>query len=175
MAAAHVTDVLPRRVRCAIALRVEEQTCEVWSEGARASIGFAAQFPSPRSERVSPGHLLAVATAPDGRDVAVWRWYAAVVLDHDEAGRVRLWEPGHGEVIAEARTSYRPQQPGSRVYASAGLPGAEWWVRLKSRCRPTTPRSNWTPSVRCTPTTGSGRPRLAPASRATARNQRWRR
>jgi hypothetical protein len=128
MAAEHVSEVLPRRVRCAIALRVEEQTCEVWSEGARASIGFAPQFPTPRTQRVSPGHLLAVATAPDGRDLAVWRWYDAVVLGHDEAGHVRLWEPGHGEVVAEARPTYELQQPGSRVYASAGLPGADWWV-----------------------------------------------
>jgi hypothetical protein len=128
MAPEHVTDVVPRRVRSAIALRVEEQTCEVWSEGTRALIGFAPQFPTPRTQRVSPGHLLAVATAPDGRDLAVWRWYDAVVLDHDDAGLVRLWEPAHGEVVADARASYERQEPGSRVYASAGLPGADWWV-----------------------------------------------
>jgi hypothetical protein len=122
-----MTDVRPRRVRCAIALRVEEQTCEVWSEGARVSTAYAPQFPSPRTQRVSPGHLLAVATAPDGRDFVVWRWYDAVVLGHD-ASRVRLWEPAHGEVVAEPRASYQLQEPGSRVYASAGLPGAEWWV-----------------------------------------------
>jgi hypothetical protein len=120
--------VRPRHVRCAIALRVEEQTCDVWSQGERLSIGFVPQFPSPRTQRVSPGHLLAVATSPDGRDLAVWRWYDAVVLGHDEAGLVRLWEPAHGEVVAEARPSYRRQKPGSRVYASAGLPGADWWV-----------------------------------------------
>jgi hypothetical protein len=57
----------------------------------------------------------------------VWRWYDAVVLG-DEAEGIRLWEPGHGEVIAQPR---RPQQryaPGTRAYLSAGLPGAEWWV-----------------------------------------------
>jgi hypothetical protein len=123
-------------MRCAVALSVEEQTCQVWSEGARLSIGFAPQFPSPRTQRVSPGHLLAVATAPDGRDVAVWRWYDAVVLDHDEAGLVRLWEPAHGEVVAEARASYRRQEPGSRVYASAGLPGADWWVACQTSMSP---------------------------------------
>ena len=57
----------------------------------------------------------------------VWRWYDAVVLG-DEAEGIRLWEPGHGEVIAQPR---RPQQryaPGTRAYLSAGLPGADWWV-----------------------------------------------
>jgi hypothetical protein len=58
----------------------------------------------------------------------VWRWYDAVVLAHGDAGSVHLWEPGHGEVVAQARQSYRPVEPGERAYASAGLPGAEWWV-----------------------------------------------
>ena len=52
----------------------------------------------------------------------------AVVLGEREDGSVRLWEPGHGEVTAQARASYVKQDPGSRAYASAGLPGAEWWV-----------------------------------------------
>jgi hypothetical protein len=85
-------------------------------------------FPSPRVERVSPGHLVAVATGPHGTDVAVWRWYDAVVLSAENDGTVRLWEPAHGEVIARARASYENQDPGSRAYASAGLPGADWWV-----------------------------------------------
>jgi hypothetical protein len=38
---------------------------------------------------VSPGHLVAVATAPDGSEVVVWRWYDAVVLG-EEAGLTRL-------------------------------------------------------------------------------------
>ena len=91
-------------------------------------VRFAPTFPSPRVERVSPGHLLAVATAPSGDDVVVWRWYDAVVLGHDEDGSVRLWEPAHGEVIAQARKSYEDVEPGERAYASAGLPGADWWV-----------------------------------------------
>jgi len=77
---------------------------------------------------VSPGHLVAVATGPNGIDVIVWRWYDAVVLGPEEAGLVRLWEPAHGEVIARVRAMYRPQEPGSRAWASAGLPGAQWWV-----------------------------------------------
>lgn len=85
-------------------------------------------FPSPRVERVSPGHLVAVATGPNGTDLVVWRWYDAVVLGIEDDGSVRLWEPAHGEIIAQARSSYENQDPGSRAYASAGLPGAEWWV-----------------------------------------------
>ncbi len=84
-------------------------------------------FPSPRVERVRPGHLVAIATGP-GTDVVVWRWYDAVVLGTEDDGSVRLWEPAHGEVIARARASYQKQDPGSRAYASAGLPGADWWV-----------------------------------------------
>jgi hypothetical protein len=85
-------------------------------------------FPSPRVDRVFPGHLVAVATGPNGTGLVVWRWYDAVVLGAEDDGSVRLWEPAHGEVIAQARASYENQDPGSRVYASAGLPGAEWWV-----------------------------------------------
>ena len=36
--------------------------------------------------------------------------------------------PPYGEVVAQPRASYVQQDPGSRAYASAGLPGAEWWV-----------------------------------------------
>jgi hypothetical protein len=32
------------------------------------------------------------------------------------------------EVVAEARATYERQDPGTRAYASAGLPGAEWWI-----------------------------------------------
>lgn len=91
-------------------------------------MGFAPTFPSPRTERVSPGHLVAIATSPAGADVVVWRWYDAVVLVHEEAGSVQLWEPAHGEVVARARQSYQAVGPGERAYASAGLPGADWWV-----------------------------------------------
>jgi hypothetical protein len=131
-----IGDLRPRRVRCAVALHVEEQVCDIWSDGTRVSIGFASLFPSPRARRVSPGHLLAVATAPDGRDVAIWRWYDAVVLDHDETGLVRLWEPAHGDVVAKPRASYRRQQPGTRAYISAGLPGADWWVAAQVSASP---------------------------------------
>ena len=85
-------------------------------------------FPTPRVERVSPGHLVAIASAPDGTDVVVWRWYDAVVLGPEGDGAIRLWEPAHGEVLARARATYQEQDPGSRAWASSGLPGAEWWV-----------------------------------------------
>ena len=41
---------------------------------------------------------------------------------------IMLWEPVHGAVLAQPRDPLRPYPTGSRGYASAGLPGAEWWV-----------------------------------------------
>lgn len=123
----------PLRTACVI--HVDEHACELWSHGEASSARFAPTFPSPRVERVSPGHLVAVATGPDGTDVVVWRWYDAVVLGTEDDGSVRLWEPAHGEVIAQPRASYEKQDPGARAYASAGLPGAEWWV-ADSACAP---------------------------------------
>jgi hypothetical protein len=112
------------RLRSAVVLRVSEDTCTAWTGAEVGTYRFAPQFPSPRTERVSPGH--AVAVADDA--VVVWRWYDAVVLLGHDAGSVRLWEPAHGEVAARPRASYQEQEPGSRAYASAGLPGADWWV-----------------------------------------------
>jgi len=118
----------PHDLRSARVIRVDEHACEVWSHGETSAVGFAPMFPSPRVDRVSPGHLVAVATGPGGAEVVVWRWYDTVVLGTEDDGSVRLWEPGHGELVARARPSYEQQDPGSRAYASAGLPGAEWWV-----------------------------------------------
>jgi hypothetical protein len=115
------------RLRCGIVLRAGQETCQVLARGQVVSVRYASQFPTPRRERVAPGHLVAVAEVPGGSDAVVWRWYDAVVLG-GELGSVRLWEPAHGEVAAERR---RPQQRyvrGTRAYLSAGLPGAEWWV-----------------------------------------------
>lgn len=119
---------LSPRLSTARVLRVEELACEVVDADGIRSVPFAPVFPSPRLERVSPGHLVAVAAAPRGADVVVWRWYDAVVLGPEGDAAVRLWEPSHGEVVARARPSYEQQPPGSRAWASAGLPGAEWWV-----------------------------------------------
>lgn len=108
-------------------LRVGEDACQVRQGGRLVSVRYASQFPVPRTERVSPGHLVAVATAPDGAGVAVWRWYDAVVLG-EETGAIRLWEPAHGEVLAQRRRAQQRYEPGERAYLSAGLPGADWWV-----------------------------------------------
>jgi len=125
-------------LRTARVLRVDEESCEVWSEGEGEvrSAGFAPMFPTPRKERVSPGHLVAVVARPGGTDTVVWRWFDAVVLGTGSDGSIMLWEPAHGEVSARARPSYRAQAPGSRALASAGLPGAEWWVAVSADAAP---------------------------------------
>ena len=115
------------RLHCGIVLGVEEDRCQVLAEGQVVSVRYASQFPGPRTARVSPGHLVAVAEVPGVSDAVVWRWYDAVVLGN-EVGAVRLWEPAHGEVIAQRRRPQQRHDPGSRAYLSAGLPGAEWWV-----------------------------------------------
>jgi len=115
------------RLRCGIVLGTEEDACQVLADGQVVPIRYAAQFPAPRRERVSPGHLVAVAGAPGVPAVVVWRWYDAVVLGSD-AGSVRLWEPAHGEVAARRRRPQQHYDPGTRAYLSAGLPGADWWV-----------------------------------------------
>ncbi len=115
------------RLRPAIVLSANEDACTVFVQEQRIVVQYAVPFPRPRAERVAPGHLVAIAAAQDGSEVVVWRWYDAVVLG-TTAGQVRLWEPAHGEVLAQARHPHRPYWPGSRAYLSAGLPGAEWWV-----------------------------------------------
>jgi uncharacterized protein (TIGR03086 family) len=120
-------DLVPARLRCGIVVRVREDVCEVVTGGQICSARYATLFPSPRTERVSPGHVVAIATAPDGPEAVVWRWYDAVVLG-EEAGLIRLWEPSHGEVLAQPRPAHQSRQPGTRAYLSAGLPGADWWV-----------------------------------------------
>lgn len=120
------SSVAPPALRCALVLHVEEALCDVLSEGVRSSVRYAPQFPTPHVERVSPGNLVALATAPDGSDVLVWRWYDAVVLE--DGDDVRLWEPAHGEVLARRRQSGQRYEIGGRAYVSAGMPDAEWWV-----------------------------------------------
>ena len=108
-------------------LSVDEDGCQVLAEGQVASVRYAPQFPTPRKERVSPGHLVAIAEILDGPGVVLWRWYDAVVLG-DEAEGVRLWEPAHGEVVAQPRRPGQQYDQGTRAYLSGGLPGADWWV-----------------------------------------------
>lgn len=116
-----------RRLQCGVVLRVHEEACVVLRGGRLSPARYAPTFPSPRTERVSPGHLVAMTTASDGIETVVWRWYDAVVLG-DEEDAIRLWEPAHGEVLAQPRATYLPGLPGTRAYLSAGLPGADWWV-----------------------------------------------
>lgn len=127
--ATHQSDegVVSERLRRAIVLRVREDSCDVLTDGHLRSVGYARQFPSPRTERVSPGHLVAIATASNGTEVILWRWYDAVVLEERDT-LVGLWEPAHGEVSAHPRPAYPSLRPGTRAYLSSGLPGAEWWV-----------------------------------------------
>jgi hypothetical protein len=108
-------------------LHTEEDACQVLARDEVVSVRYASQFPAPRRERVLPGHLVAIAEAPDGSDAVVWRWYDAVVLG-SQAGSVQLWEPAHGEVVAQRRWPQQRYGPGTRAYLSAGLPGAKWWV-----------------------------------------------
>lgn len=123
------------RLHCGIVLRSEEDACEVLAEGTSASVRYAPQVPSPRRERVLPGHLVAVAEAPGVPGAVVWRWYDAVVLGSD-GDSVRLWEPAHGEVAARRRRPRQRYGPGTRAYLSAGLPGADWWVAGAAVDRP---------------------------------------
>ena len=128
MTASTDQSLTPAVLRCGIVLHVQEDACEILRDGQASSAGYAKPFPSPRTQRVSPGHLVAVAAAADGAEaVVVWRWYDAVVLS-EETGLVRLWEPAHGEVAAQPRRAGQRYQPGTRAYLSAGLPGADWWV-----------------------------------------------
>jgi hypothetical protein len=127
MTASADQSLTPALLRCGIVLQVHEDACQVLRTGQISSAGYASAFPSPRTQRVSPGHLVAVAAAADGAEAVVWRWYDAVVLG-EEAGLVRLWEPAHGDVAAQPRSAGQRYLPGTRAYLSAGLPGADWWV-----------------------------------------------
>jgi hypothetical protein len=119
------------QLRCGIVLRVEEDVCQVLTGDQVVTVRYAPHFPTPRTKRVSPGHLVAVTGVAGGSGVVLWRWYDAVVLGN-EAESVRLWEPAHGEVVARRRGPQQRHEPGTRAYLSAGLPGAEWWVAGKA-------------------------------------------
>lgn len=113
-------------LRAAIVLGTTEEACTVVDEERSTLVRYALLFPSPRMERVAPGHLVAIGTAADGSDVVIWRWFDAVVIAAAD-GIITCWEPAHGSVVAQARDPETTYRPGSRVYLSAGLPGAEWW------------------------------------------------
>lgn len=71
---------------------------------------------------------MALATVPNGAEVVVWRWHDGVVIHEDADAGVVLWKPGHGDVVANRRRPKQSYAPGSRAWASSGLPGADWWV-----------------------------------------------
>jgi hypothetical protein len=109
-----------------VVLRPEEHRCEVDFGSTTAFVEYGVPF-SPRAKTLTPGHLVAVTETPDAGSLILWRWYDAVVLKQ-AANQVRLWEPGHGEVLAQPRTLEDVYPVGTRAYASAGLRGADWWV-----------------------------------------------
>lgn len=115
-----------QRLRCGIVLSTTEEECTTFVDGRRVVVPFAAPFPRPRTERVLPGHLVAIAGA-GATGLVVWRWFDAVVVDTVD-GTVQLWEPAHGSVAAQPRNPQQRYVPGTRAYLSAGLPGAPWWV-----------------------------------------------
>jgi hypothetical protein len=116
------------RLSTAIVLGTTEDDCTVIAGDARLVVPYAPPFPRPRVERVAPGHLVALARfVSGGPQTVVWRWFDALVIDASNSG-VQLWEPHHGSVLAMPRNPGRAYRPGGRAYASAGLPGADWWV-----------------------------------------------
>ncbi len=117
----------PRRTAtAAVVLRPEEHRCEVNFGSTAAFVAYGVPF-SPRAKTLTPGHLVAVTETPDAGSLILWRWYDAVVLEQS-GDQVRLWEPGHGEVLAQSRIPKGVYPVGTRAYASAGLRGADWWV-----------------------------------------------
>ena len=70
-------EIQPRLLRCATVLNVEEHACVVWAAGNVLSVRFAPVFPSPRIERVCPGHLVASRLRQTG-GMVVWRWSTQV-------------------------------------------------------------------------------------------------
>lgn len=110
----------------AVVLRPGERCCEVDFGSKTALVGYGVPF-SPRTKTLMPGHLVAVIETPAAGSLILWRWYDAVVLEQS-GDQVRLWEPAHGEVLAQSRHAEVAYPVGTRAYASAGLPGAEWWV-----------------------------------------------
>lgn len=147
---------LTATLRTAVVLRVREDDCDLIggptgpgrpSGGRAAEFGarFAPAMPTPRRERISPGHLVAVTTGDDGSPVVLWRWFDVVVLGSTageqeaiESRTAAVWEPGHGELIATYRPSCGALAAGTRAYASAGLPGADWWIAAAVPDQPAT-------------------------------------
>ena len=157
-------DALSPPLRCGIVLRSGEDACQVLAGAEVASVRFAAQFPAPRRERVLPGHLVAIAAAPDaggqdagGQDagMVVWRWYDAVVLG-SEAEFVQLWDrhevagpqlrtrrfqhPAAGLLTFTATEFDVPTSPDIRMVVHTPR-DEQTWARLPLTRRPATSRA----------------------------------
>ena len=115
-----------RTTEVAVVLRATAARCEVLSTRGIALVEYGAPF-RPRAESLAPGHLVAVTHAADGRAFVIWRWFDAMVLELS-GDQVLVWEPAHGEVLADPREPSTSYAVGTRAYLSAGLPGAEWWL-----------------------------------------------
>ncbi len=83
----------------------------------------------------------------------------------NQSGSIRLWEPAHGEVVAQRRRPQQRHDRGTRAYLSAGLPVRSGGLPVKPRTGPRTPTSSslrWsssTPSIACgTPPSSNERP-----------------
>ena len=54
----------PLPLRLALVLQTTEDTATVLADDEPVEVAYAAVFPRPRTERVSPGHLVALAALP---------------------------------------------------------------------------------------------------------------
>lgn len=150
-------DPADRVIRCAVVIRVREDECEVLREGRLITAQFASMFPAPRTERVQPGNLVAMTATSDGTETVLWRWYDGVVLE-DGPEAIRLWEPAHGEVLAQARPAYIPRGPGTRASCPRDFLAQTGGWRVPLPRTHGTPMSNWTRSTSCSPRTACGTP-----------------
>jgi hypothetical protein len=151
-------DHTDRRLHCGVVLRVREDECELLRGGRLRPVRYAPMFPSPRTERVRPGHLVAMTAASDGIETVLWRWYDAVVLGDGEDA-IRLWEPAHGEVLAQPRAAYT--SPGSPVPVRTCPPDSlarTGGSPVPQGPKRRTPTSSWARSRSFTPSTDCGTP-----------------
>ncbi len=114
-------------LRLAIVLRVHEGTCDIASDDGPVTVRYVAQFPSPRTEPVSLGHLVIVAEAPDGTAVVVWRRYDAVALG-EQNDPIKMWGTRPRRGVGPAKIHLHCTGAGHARPPVAGLPGADWWV-----------------------------------------------
>jgi hypothetical protein len=106
-------DPISARLRRGIVLSVQEDACEIFPQNQRCSVRFATPFPSPRTERVAPSHLVALATAADDTERVVWPWFDAVILG-EEADLLRC---------GSRRTAKSRRDPAGRISRASQGPG----------------------------------------------------